>query len=437
MTGTGGHAARDHATWSPSASEANFNCPGRIALIDTLQPEDETSEAAAWGTAAHEVAEWALTNNRDVVEFPNAEIAVDGFEIEVTGEVCDVAGAFTGYVRERIDEYELFTGDKAAAHFEKRVRLDHSQLPFIPEGTADAILIFPEWKQIEVVDLKGGVGFVSEVRNKQLGTYGTCARSTFAPLDGYSILTTIVQPRAFGHKTVRAHEWSSEEITKFHEDLRDAITASWLTLSKVRAAPTLEAKLAEAGKETFAGDWCKFCPVSAQCPAKKEQALAVAKTYFTPVGVAAPPAPAALSPDEIVKVLDGAPLLRNWLDDIERYAKGLVEGGYVLEGANGAYEIKEAKGRAVYRSPKTAAHELAVAHKLDVKDLCKTDEPLPPGKMRDKLKKLGVGDPVKALEAVTQSSTSRSLVRSDKNPGKAAKPKVLDYFSDLGEQNDA
>ena len=43
-----------HAVLSPSSAERWFNCPGSVALIDTLPPEAfRTSKFAAEGTVAH------------------------------------------------------------------------------------------------------------------------------------------------------------------------------------------------------------------------------------------------------------------------------------------------------------------------------------------------------------------------------------------------
>ena len=61
------HSAREHAQWSASATDRNWNCSGALALTQDL-PE-QTNEAADWGTACHQIAEKCLREGKQADEF--------------------------------------------------------------------------------------------------------------------------------------------------------------------------------------------------------------------------------------------------------------------------------------------------------------------------------------------------------------------------------
>ena len=233
------HQERGHAVWSPSASEANFNCAGRIALIDLVKPEDSSSEAADWGTAAHEIAEWSLRSEKDALDFAEPVIKVNGRSIVVDEDLRDTAQTFVDYVRERIAENRLLAGEPVVL-IERRVAFEPGRLPLDCNGLGDCILVFPDWNEIEVIDLKGGFWYVDHVRNKQLGTYGIAAMDEGLADRLGRLRTTIVQPRAFGHAPVRSFTWTAEELDDHRRSLRAANRRAYDVREAVRQAGTDE-----------------------------------------------------------------------------------------------------------------------------------------------------------------------------------------------------
>lgn len=350
MTG-GNHHERAHATWSASASARLWGCPGSLALIASLDVPDKESEAAAWGTSAHEVAEWALHRpDQDCSDYPHKTVKTKAHEIEVTEEVTDCAQEFVDYVRGRLAEH----GDGATLLVEQRFSLKDLDPPFDAGGTGDAVLLLPKWDMIEIVDLKGGRGVVVEAtNNKQLRTY---ALGAYMANKGAwkKVRATIVQPRA-PHKDGRIR---SEEI-----HVSDLI--EW-TAELMEAMASAKAAEGEPTAHLAAGEHCTFCPAIPTCPAVERKALETAQTMFAPEGIKAPPAPETLGLDRISQILDAADMIQNWLNACRAYAQEQAEMGVEVPG----YVLVEKKGRRAWaKDDAEVATELAMEIGIPADDL--------------------------------------------------------------------
>lgn len=322
---TGNHHERAHATWSASASARLWGCPGSLALIASLGLPDKESEAAAWGTAAHEVAEFALGTGNDCADFPRKTVKTKAHEIDVDDEVLECAQVYVDYVRGRLAEH----GDGATLLIEQRFSLAALDPPFDAGGTGDAVLLLPAWDMIEIVDLKGGRGVVVEARgNKQLRTYALGAYMA-NPGPWAQVRATIVQPRApHPDGRIRSETIHVSDLIEWTADLLDAMQTAATAQRNIQ-------DVIDHGKWLSAGDHCTFCPALPTCPAVERKALAVAQTLFAPEGIAAPPPPATLGMERLVQVLDAADMIQNWLNACRAYAQdqaemGLEVPGYVL-----------------------------------------------------------------------------------------------------------
>ena len=162
------HADRGHARWSASASARNFACPGALALIEHLGVEDKESEAAAWGTVCHQVAEKCLRSGANASAHIGTTERTESFSFTFDEEMADCTQVFLSYVRGRLAEYaeaeaNMNTGGcdvPATLLIEQRFDLAPINPPFEAGGTGDAVLLFPAWGLIEIVDLKTGKGWV-------------------------------------------------------------------------------------------------------------------------------------------------------------------------------------------------------------------------------------------------------------------------------------
>lgn len=303
-----GHADRDHALLSASSAHRWINCTPAPYL--EAQHPDTTSDAAAEGTAAHELAEHKLRQHLDL---PTTR-PVSEWDSE---EMDDYTDQYADHVMAELQRAREV--DKAA-FLSIEERLDFSHI--VPDGfgTGDALIIGGD--TLTIVDLKYGKGVeVSAVGNPQMRLYALGALATYGAIyDIEQVRMVIFQPRL---ANVSVEEISVDELTTWAEGV-------------VRPA----AEKAAAGEgELQAGDWCRFCRHAAQCPA-------LAADMFAPVPTSAEHVPAAPDPDtltdtQIATIVTHAGELKKWLTKVESYALAQANDGHTYPG------LKLVEGRSV------------------------------------------------------------------------------------------
>ena len=160
------HKDRAHAQWSASATSRNVQCPGAIAMSSLC--EDVEREAAAWGTACHQISEKCLLSGPyggeiDADTFIGTTQIVGKFSFTVDEEMASTSQVYVDYCRERLAEYLAEFGEEAEFWVEKKLSLDALDPPLQAGGTGDFVIWFPKWSLLEVVDLKGGRGVTVDV----------------------------------------------------------------------------------------------------------------------------------------------------------------------------------------------------------------------------------------------------------------------------------
>lgn len=275
------HTDRAHAILSASSAHRWINCPPSARIEADI--EDHESEAAAQGTAAHELAEYKL---RHALGINTPKPSSDWQDQEMD----DLTDDYVAYVLEQLKEAKSTTPD---AEILIEHRLDFSHL--VPDGfgTGDCVIIADN--TATVIDFKYGAGVLVDAHdNPQMKLYALGALNTFdAIYDIDKIRMVIYQPRRD----------NISETTLLINDLR-----AWADDVLVPAA-----KLADAGEgDLNPGPWCGFCKIKTTCRARAEANLALAQHEFAD--------PNQLTDAEIADVLAKAPELVKWAKDIERYA---------------------------------------------------------------------------------------------------------------------
>lgn len=269
-----------------------MNCPGSVILSHGMP--DKSSEHAAEGTRAHEVAETLL---RD--EQPEGAVSV---------EMMENVMIYVDHVLSLVDS------DDAVPHVEVRVKVTEQIW-----GTADAIVWVPAASTLFVRDLKYGAGVgVEVVDNLQLKIYALAALLTM----GYPakfVDVGIVQPRKpHADGPVRTIVFDAIDLLDFHADLLDA-EARVLKARGEYAGTNLAAWAPKHLKPTEKGcHWCKAAP---KCPAISQRAQAVAKIAFTPN--------APYDPKLLAETLDFLPILEGWIKNTREFAYAEAERGHV------------------------------------------------------------------------------------------------------------
>lgn len=334
---TDAHHTRSHSAWAASATARNTTCSGAMAMA-AIASEEKESEAAAWGTACHQIAEHCLNDRKNASEFIGMAVKTEAHEFEVDEEMANCTQEFVGYCRDRLLEYNKeVIGDETnytRTWVERNFSLAALNPPFEAGGTGDFIIYFPLRKMLEIVDLKGGRGVVVEVKNNaQARTYGLGAVLEFPDLDVEVVRSTIVQPRA-PHKDGRIR---SEEI-----HIADLVDWTGWLLDRMKRSKAASDAFPGVENRVLFDDWaeawlttgaCQFCPAEGFCPKRRKEALAIAgkkaaewfETPGAPMIELTTNLSLISSPEELGHILDGFEALESWMKSVRSHAHFLVE----------------------------------------------------------------------------------------------------------------
>lgn len=271
-----------HAVLSASSSHRWLNCNPSARLEEKF--EDNETEAAAEGTAAHALCEHKL---RKMLKLRSRK-PTSKYDCDEMDEYTD---GYVEFVSEQIAQAKQFCKDPLVLIEQK---LDFSC--YVPDGfgTGDCLVVADHL--LHIIDFKYGMGvLVDAVENPQMMLYALGAIRLFDSL--YEIDTvsmSIYQPR---RDNVSTWTISVAELNEWAEN----------TLVP-------KAKLAFEGKGEFSpGIWCTFCKAAVKCRARAEAKLQLAKYEF-----AEPP---LLSDEEIEDILGRVDDLTKWANEIVAYAQ--------------------------------------------------------------------------------------------------------------------
>ena len=295
-----------HALLSASGSKRWLTCTPSARLEATLPDPRRSSDSFDFsqeGTMAHSLAEIKLRYQFE--QIGNEEYEKEYDAIKATPYYNDDFEA-------NVDNYVLYVrsqiGEGDTPLFEQRV--DFSD--WVPDGFGTADVVILSKHSIRVIDLKFGKGLpVHALDNTQLRLYALGAWSKFKEEypDIKEVSYTIHQPRldsisTDGTTIAKLVDWATSYVKK-------------------------QAKKAWAGSGEFIpGDHCQFCKAKAQCRARSDFNIELAKLEFKEPGL--------LSDEEISEVLAKASQLKTWAGDVEEFAlaravdSGILPTGYKL-----------------------------------------------------------------------------------------------------------
>ncbi len=217
-------------------------CPGSVALEAPFP--DTSSEFAAEGTVAHEIAAKCLDSGLDPAALIGKEFAVDGFNFVVDQSMADHVKDYMSLVREYAEGGRLLV--------EQRVGIGHLTGEEGAGGTSDVIII--KGGEIIVMDLKYGMGVrVDAGNNPQLMMYALGALNEYDVVGDFDTVTMVIHQPRLNH--VSEYSIPVEELLAFGDVVVDAA-------NKVRSPG---AALAPGEKQ------CKFCKAKASCPALRAE----------------------------------------------------------------------------------------------------------------------------------------------------------------------
>lgn len=291
----------EHSRLGASGAYRWMACPGSFGLEDAF--DDTTSVYAAEGTAAHELAEICLHDDCDTDDLIGASLEVEDWpeQIVVTEEMAHAVQVYVDHVRSLSESGSMI--------LEHRFSLRPLNPPVEMFGTADCVIWDGDDKVLQIWDYKHGRGVPVEVSgNPQLRYYALGAMIEIGEIPE-KIVTGIVQPRCpHDEGPVRSAEYTLDEIVAFKNELMAAAHAA------VDAAD-------EPTEHLQVGEHCRFCKAKGVCPAQREHAVTVAQTNFDTLEERTPaPAPAELTEDQMLAVLEHGDDVKAWIDEVHHLA---------------------------------------------------------------------------------------------------------------------
>lgn len=311
---------KQHSLLSASKSKRWLTCTPS-ARLELMEPDEDTTVYAEEGTLAHAFAEVKLSHIFNKISDKEYEETLEILKNSKAGKLY-YNGEFEEYVDDFVEYVTQKTKSLEKYHIYFELGVDYSNVAPQGFGTADVVLIAEDW--VEIIDLKFGKGIpVSAKENSQLRLYGMGLLNMFPNVT--KVYTTIHQPRLYACDT--------EELTK--EKLLD-----WcFNYVKPRADLAIEGK----GEFCPSEEACRFCKMRGKCKAQADNALALAQKEFEIAEQDGPPLPQKMSVKQISEILEIAPLLKNWLKDIEAYALGQLIAGVKIPG----YKLVEGRSNRI------------------------------------------------------------------------------------------
>jgi len=280
----------EHAKLSPSASERWLICA--VAPVREQAFPDTTNDAAEWGTAAHAMAEFCLTNEMDAVNAPDAE----SWSKYDSQEMRECVQHYLDFVRSKLTPTSTLFVEQ--------------RLAILPEfdifGTADAVIV--DGHTLHVLDLKGGKGVLVEADdNSQLSLYGWGALDSLSWLASENIQfieVSIVQPR---RANVVSKTFTAAELVAWMDANRERAGRAYKALATDPATP---------------GAHCRWCRARNVCKERAEYNLATAGLDFS--DECSPLDPSQLTEEQLVSIFLRLPALEKWIKDVESHVATLA-----------------------------------------------------------------------------------------------------------------
>jgi len=270
------HETRKHARLSASRTDRFMQCPGSYRL-ESLMPYEPAGEAAAIGTAIHELSEIILTGK----EIP---AGTDPDHLSMAQGYADFVNTLVENPRKKLIEVNLDEGLKSL----------HPALG----GTADAVLV--DGNHLHILDLKTGRVPVDATDNKQLLTYALGAMRQLKAPNTIECTMHIYQPRV-GHS-----KWT--------------VSGNRLNLHGERLKEAAELALSSDAPTSPSPDACRYCKAKTICPSMREKVQTAARSDFMP--------DMTVTPD----MLDDAALVAAWAEMVQSAAKEQLANGKSIQG---------------------------------------------------------------------------------------------------------
>jgi len=313
----------DHAQLSPSKRSRWALCPGSIRE-EAKYPEQGGGPAAIDGTHSHTLLEQCFKG--EPVE-PAAFIGLT---------LIDHEGEFTidASRAERVKvAYDYIMERSMGGMFKviSETRVDPAFLLGRDDlsGTVDIQIIAGD--TLELIDYKDGMGIVSAEGNMQLEQYA------YGVLAGYKLPVNGAYPFEFVRMTIIQPKLAlkgMKPITSHTVTVRSLLGNMGTIILQAAATDKPDAPLVPGESQ------CKFCRAKGSCSALASNVMEGVGVMFQPVQTqnteiaqqAADKDPAKMDDQQLRQIMEGAPLMRQFLEAVEAETLRRLNGGVTIPG---------------------------------------------------------------------------------------------------------
>lgn len=314
-----------HSTLSPSSLHRWGACPGSVRE-EAKFPEEPSGPSAIDGTHTHTLLEECLKNQRSAAYYAGETFSDHEGEFVVDQDRA-------ARVQVALDYIDSIVSNHYDALVYAETRVDPMFLTSRTDlaGTVDVRIV--KHGHMEIIDYKDGVGVVDVEDNPQLEQYALGALSEYRlpgnlPHPIQTVKMTVIQPKnkIKGLPVISSVTVPAEKILK---DVARTIV--------IQAAATDDpnAPLVPGEKQ------CRYCRAKGSCPALARKAMDDAGIKFDAVTTidvtdiaqqAADKRPAAMTSEQLARVLESAPLMRQFLESVEDEVQKRLEDGMSVPG---------------------------------------------------------------------------------------------------------
>jgi len=306
-----------HVTLSPSKRHRWGACAGSIRE-EAKYPEPPSGPAAIDGTHSHTLLEWSVENglanphSREgyVLKDHEGEFTVDSARAARVKVAVD-------YITSRVAEFNGMCEVIAETRVDPKWFTGRDDL----SGTVDVQII--GGSVLEIIDYKDGMNDAWDSAILQMEQYAVGALSALkiAKPGRYPFQTvrmTVIQPKLAlrGGQAIRSVDYPVDKVV-------DEVARTIVIEAAATDRP--DAPLVPGEKQ------CRYCKAKGGCAALSTKALQVVDTVDITAS-AAEKDPTKMTDDQIVQIMEAAPLLRQMLEGVEKEAQARMERGVSIPG---------------------------------------------------------------------------------------------------------
>lgn len=307
---------KKHAKFSASGAHRWLNCAAFVNLAELVPPSPDNKYSIE-GTRAHACLEKYMSSGLSVNLLKEYGEEMVAHAKKATLDILNIS------------QYDPTQKTHCLLVEEK---MDLKFLDSEAGGTVDAAVV-EEYGTLYVFDYKYGQGIMVDPKeNEQMILYALGIAHKYS-YNFSRVVLVILQPRAKTGDTVKMWETSVDELLEWGKRFKKAIIQA--NAVNPKSTP---------------GDWCKWCPAAAVCPAIGHAALTKARHDF-------PSALTTTSVQNLGKTLKEINKVKIWIKAVEKLAFEELSRGREVEG----FKLVPKRGIRKWANPLIAIREAARA----------------------------------------------------------------------------